>query len=55
MFHCVELLCEILFPLLGLLLVVMATTAKTKEEPYYPDGGYGWVIVGAVILINVSL
>lgn len=33
----------------------MATIAKTKEEPYYPDGGYGWVIVGAVILINVSL
>lgn len=33
----------------------MATIAKNKEEPYYPDGGYGWVIVGAVILINVSL
>lgn len=29
-------------------------TAK-KSETYYPDGGYGWVIVGAIILINVSL
>lgn len=26
-----------------------------KTEPYYPDGGYGWVIVGAIILINVSI
>ncbi|XP_066245547.1 monocarboxylate transporter 5-like [Euwallacea similis] len=31
---------------------------KVKEkaqESYYPDGGYGWVIVGAIMLINVSL
>ncbi|XP_050308083.1 monocarboxylate transporter 13-like [Anthonomus grandis grandis] len=26
-----------------------------KTEPHYPDGGYGWVIVGAIIIINVSL
>lgn len=32
----------------------MNSNAK-KSEPYYPDGGYGWVIVGAIILINVSL
>ncbi|KAF7283224.1 hypothetical protein GWI33_001149 [Rhynchophorus ferrugineus] len=28
---------------------------QKKPEVYYPDGGYGWVIIGAIILINVSL
>ncbi|XP_066145450.1 monocarboxylate transporter 13-like [Euwallacea fornicatus] len=28
---------------------------EKAQEPYYPDGGYGWVIVGAIMLINVSL
>lgn len=30
------------------------TEDNEKEEFVPPDGGYGWVIVVAIILINVS-
>ncbi|ENN82242.1 hypothetical protein YQE_01382, partial [Dendroctonus ponderosae] len=33
----------------------MNANEKNSKETYYPDGGYGWVIVGAIILINLSL
>ncbi|XP_030766427.1 monocarboxylate transporter 9-like [Sitophilus oryzae] len=33
----------------------MDKSGEKKSETYYPDGGYGWIIVCAIILINVSL
>ncbi|CAG9761990.1 unnamed protein product [Ceutorhynchus assimilis] len=33
----------------------MEDREKKEAENQYPDGGYGWVIVGAICLINVSL